>query len=324
VQRDVGCVREGIVSASRSRVIAVPYNMNNNWNEPDASREIAGIHSAVVSALTQPLVQWVWQGHEWIATTPPHRLMTTWRDHGLWGESPQRVRAATVFLDENRSPLAEMRLSISRELDWDSLLVVAWIIAHEFVCHAQQMPPRDGRPRTMPRKDCLFFEGWMDEVAHGLFEAHVVSESANVPDAGFVRRYAQQIAHAATSYRRNRYEMGLEDNPHQLARQWGLGAESARVLRRFFETGAAYEQEKTRRRASLAQLVNLSYRIQGATTSPEELRRIVDGCLLAGQSALSFMRAAQRARLLHLLTQPIPDSTVWIYEIESLCRTFPV
>ncbi len=300
--------------------------MNNNWNEANASSEIAGIHSTVVTALTAALVEWVWQGHEWVTAVPAHRFVPIWTDQ-LPGESSPgrwRLRGHTEFRDEVRAPMAEIRLWLRRPLDWDSLLAVAWVISHEFVCHAQRVPPRDGRPRVLNREDCPFFEGWMDEVAHRLFNARVASESPALPATGFVRAHAHQIAQAAASFRHDRYQIGSEANPQLLARQWSLGVQAARVLWRFFEANAGYDQEQRRSRAALAQLVGLSYRIQGATTSPEALRRVVNGCLLAGQSALSFLHGDQKARLLQLLTQPIPDSTVWIYEMESLCRTFPV
>jgi hypothetical protein len=314
------------MSASRLTVIAVPYKMNNYWNGTDAAAEIAEIHASVTAALTAALVEWVWQGHDWVVTPPPHRLTTVWIDKfsGELSAGRGRVQAITEFLDDSRSPLAEIRLAIKGPLDWDSLLVVGWIIAHEFVCYAQQVPPRDARPRAACRENGPFFEGWMDEVAHALFNIRVVSEASDTPVTGFLRQYAQQILAAVADFRHDRYEAGPGGDPHPLARQWQLGAQAARILWRFFETCTAYEQEETRRRAALAQLVSLSYRIQGATSSPEMLRRIVNGCLLAGQAALSFMRGDQRARLLHLLTQPILESTVWIYEIESLCRTFPV
>jgi hypothetical protein len=314
------------MSASRLAVIAVPYKMNDNWNGTDAAQEIADIHSGVAAALTAALFEWVWQGHEWVTDAPPHRLATAWTDKFSGELSPGRwrVQAITEFLDDSRSPLAEIRLAIKGPLDRESLLVVAWVIAHEFVCYAQQVPPRDARPRVASRENGPFFEGWMDEVAYALFNTRVVSDLSEAPATGFLRKYAQQIVAAVADFRNERYEAGVEGNPHPFARQWELGAQAARILWRFLETCAAYEQEETRRRAALAQLVSLSYRIQGATTSADTLRRIVNGCLLAGQAALCSMRGEQRARLLHLLTQPIPESTVWIYEIESLCRTFPV
>lgn len=306
--------------------VAVPYKMNNDWNGTDAANEIAEIHSSVATALTTALVEWVWQGHDWVTVPPPHRLATAWTDKFCGELSPGRwrVQAITEFLDDSRSPMAEIRLAIKEPLDWESLLVVAWVIAHEFVCYAQQVPPRDARPRVASRENGPFFEGWMDEVAYALFKSRVLSDSPDAPAPGFLHKYAQQISAAVANFRNDRYEAGPGGNTHPLARQWELGAQAARILWRFFETCAAYEREETRRRAALAQLVGLSYRIQGATSSPDSLRRIVNGCLLAGQAALSFMRGDQRARLLQLLTQPIPETTVWIYEIESLCRTFPV
>ncbi len=312
--------------ASRLRDIAVPYNMNNNWNATDASREIAEIHSSIAGRLTAALLDWVWQGHDWVTSPPPHRFTTAWTERFAGELSPGRwrVQGKTEFLDDSRAPLAEIRLELQAPLDGDSLFAVAWVIAHELVCHAQQVPPRDARPRVASTEDSPFFEGWMDEVAYALFRARAVSDAADGAATGFVGRHALQIVTAAANFRRDRYEVRREAGPHPFTRQWELGATAARILLRFFQTCAAYEQEERRERAALAQLVSLSYRIQGATPSPDMLIRIVNGCLLAGQSALSFMRGEQRGRLLRLLTQPIQESTVWIYEIESLCRTFPL
>jgi hypothetical protein len=230
------------------------------------------------------------------------------------------VQAGTRFLDRERAPFAALRLTWRRgQLDQESLLSSAWLIAHEFVCHVQRLPARDGPPRTPCREDCPFFEGWMDEVAFGLFNARVVSESIDAPFAP-----VSELARVAADYRRDRYGTDSHGKCHLFARQWGLGAQAARVLARFLASCTSYEEEEKRRRTALMQLVSLSFRIQGATSSPDELRRVVDDCLLAGQSALSFMKTPEKALLLQMLTQPIPDLALWSYKLEALCRTFPV
>jgi hypothetical protein len=311
--------------------------MNNNWDEADAPRQIAAIHTYVVEALSAALLQWVWQGADSARSALPHRfeLVCTERSHLLPGPSPRwRLQAGTQFLDRERAPLAVLRLTwIKGGLNWDSMLSSAWLVAHEFVCHVQRLPARDGSPRSPCKEDCPFFEGWMDEVAFGLFNTRVVSESPGAPSAApvaqdgdreWVRAHIGELARVGAEYRRDRYETGSNGKRRLFARQWELGAQAARVLARFLASCTSYEEADKRQRAALVQLVNLSFRIQAAASSPEELRRVVNGCLLAGQSALSFMKNPEKAVLLQMLTQPIPDLAVWSYKVEGLCRTFPV
>jgi hypothetical protein len=341
--------------------------MYNNWNEADAVRQVAAIHSYVVAALNAALLDWVWQGHEYVRSALPYRL-----DVAAAGQSPERalarwrVQAGTQFLDRDRAPLALIRLTWTRgDLDWESLLSSAWLIAHEFVCHAQRLPARDGSPRTPSGEDCPFYGGWMEEVAYALFSTRVVGSSYVGPDAMppspspvvvtasdegseaddrlWVRAHLGEMARVATDFRRDRYGTGADGRRqpvpagdslanrsvgrpmgHLFAQQWELGAQAGRVLWRFLASCTSYELVEKRNRAALGQLVSLSFRIQSAAPSPDELRRVVNGCLLAGQTALSFMKNPDKARFLQLLTQPIPDIAVWSYKLEALCRTFPV
>ncbi len=140
--------------------------------------------------------------------------------------------------------------------------------------------------------------------------------------ADFVGQPADAVEKAAAAVRLERQKASAARSP--LAGQWELGAEAARVLRRFFECCAPEEQESTRKRAALGQLVSLSYRIQGTPASPAGLRRIVNSCLLAGQCGVTFMRVPERAELLRLLTQPIVDVAKWVHRLEALWRTFPI
>jgi hypothetical protein len=330
--------------------------MNNNWNEADAVRQVAAIHSYVVAALSAALLEWVWQGHEYVRSALPHRLdvVSTGQSPSPLSGSPERalsrwrIQASTRFVDQARAPLAVIRLTWPKdELDRQSLLSSAWLIAHEFVCHVQRLPPPDGSPRTPSAQDCPFYGGWMEEVAYAIFSTRVAGnvyvgpdalppptppssvvsaseDGSEADDTLWVREHLGEMARVAMDFRRDRYGTGVDGSRHLLAQQWELGAQAARVLWRFLATCTSYELVEKRNRAALAQLVSLSFRIQTAARSPEELRRVVNGCLLAGQTALSFMKNPDKARLLQLLTQPIPDIAVWSYKLEALCRTFPV
>jgi len=171
---------------------------------------------------------------------------------------------------------------------------------------------------------CPFYDGWMEEVSYGLLMACSASGYGLPP--GIQENFAGQpggsVEKAAAAVRLERQKASAARNP--LVGQWELGAEAARILRRFFECCAPEEQESTRKRAALGQLVSLSYRIQGTPASPAGLRRIVNSCLLAGQCGVTFMRVPERAELLRLLTQPIVDVAKWVHRLEALWRTFPI
>lgn len=173
-------------------------------------------------------------------------------------------------------------------------------------------------------RECPFNDGWMEEVSYGLLTACSASGGGLPPGfpAEFVGQHRDSVEKAASAVRLERQKTSAARDP--LAGQWELGAEAARILRRFFEHCAPEEQESTRKRAALGQLVSLSYRIQGTPASPAGLRRIVNSCLLAGQCGVTFMRVPERAELLRLLTQPIVDVAKWVHRLEALWRTFPI
>jgi hypothetical protein len=173
-------------------------------------------------------------------------------------------------------------------------------------------------------RECPFYDGWMEEVSYGLLTACSASGGGLPPGipAEFVSRHRDSVEQAASAVRLERQKVSAARHP--FAGQWELGAEAARILRRFFECCAPEEQESTRKRAALGQLVSLSYRIQDTPASPAGLRRIVNSCLLAGQCGVTFMRVPERAELLRLLTQPIVDVAKWVHRLEALWRTFPI
>ncbi|HEY6923272.1 MAG TPA: hypothetical protein VI653_07385 [Steroidobacteraceae bacterium] len=164
----------------------------------------------------------------------------------------------------------------------------------------------------------------MDEVSYGLLTACAMPGVGLPPgvSADFVGQQRDSVAKAASTVRLERQKVAAAGNP--LKGQWELGAEAARILQRFFECCAPEEQESTRKRVALGQLVSLSYRIQGTPASPSGLRRIVNSCLLAGQCGVTFMRVPEKAELLRLLTQPIADVAKWVHRLEALWRTFPI
>lgn len=172
--------------------------------------------------------------------------------------------------------------------------------------------------------ECPFYDGWMEEVSYGLLTACSAS-GPGLPFgfvADFAGQYPDRVEKAAAAVRLERQRMSAASN--SLVGQWELGAEAARVLRRFFECCAPEEVESTRKRAAFGQLVSLSYRIQSTPASPAGLRRIVNSCLLAGQCGVTFMRVPEKAELLRLLTQPIVDVAKWVHRLEALWRTFPI
>jgi len=171
---------------------------------------------------------------------------------------------------------------------------------------------------------CPFYDGWMEEVSYGLLTACSASGGGLPPGipANFIGQQRDCLEKATSAVLLERQKASTARNP--LTGQWELGAEAARILRRFFECCAPEEQESTRKRAALGQLVSLSYRIQSTPTSPAGLRRIVNSCLLAGQCGVTFMRVPERAELLRLLTQPIVDVAKWVHRLEALWRTFPI
>lgn len=172
------------------------------------------------------------------------------------------------------------------------------------------------------RRNCPFVDGWMEELAYALLLACTSSGHGLPPgmNAQFVGQHSDSIEKAVSLVQLERH--GASNSPFRA--QWELGAEAARVLRRFFESCAPEEQETMRKRAALGLLVSLSFRIRAAPTSRAGLHRIVNSCLLAGQCGVTFMRVPERAELLRLLTQPIVDVAKWVHRLESLWRTFPI
>lgn len=195
-----------------------------------------------------------------------------------------------------------------------------WGLAEE--PHTLSAPRHECNAPKPTSQDCPFVYGWMEEVAYSLLEACTATGCGLPPgmSADFIPPHRDSIERAAALVRLERQKSG--GSPR--AAQWELGAEAARVLRRFFESCAPEEQEATRKRVALGQLVSLSFRIQGTPASPAGLRRIVNSCLLAGQCGVTFMRVPERAELLRLLTQPIVDVAKWVHRLEALWRTFPI
>jgi hypothetical protein len=187
------------------------------------------------------------------------------------------------------------------------------------------LAPRHECGATPPRRpDCPFVDGWMDEVAYALLNSCSATGSGPPPglQVDFDSQQRASLETALAMVRLARQKVADPRNP--LPAQWELGAETARILRRFYESCAPEEQEATRKRVALAQLVGLTYRVLGTPTTPAGLRRIVNSCLLAGQCGVTFMRIPERAELLRLLTQPIVDVAKWVGRLESLWRTFPI
>jgi hypothetical protein len=210
----------------------------------------------------------------------------------------------------------------SRVVEALTVTLADWGLANE---PRRLLAPRHGCGTGPPRRaDCPFVDGWMDEVAYALLDSCTATGGGLPPgmQADFDRQQRASLAAAVAMVRLERQKAADTRNP--LRAQWELGAEAARVLRRFYESCAPEEQETLRKRVALTQLVGLTYRILGTPTTPAGLRRIVNSGLLAGQCGVTFMRIPERAELLRLLTQPIVDVAKWVGRLESLWRTFPI
>jgi len=210
----------------------------------------------------------------------------------------------------------------SRVVEALTVTLADWGLADE---PRRLLAPRHECGVLAPRRaDCPFVDGWMDEVAYALLDSCTATGGGLPPGmkADFDRQQRQLLETAVGMARLARQQAA--DARHPLRAQWELGAETARILQRFYESCAPEEQAATRKRVALSQLIGLTYRISGTPTTAAGLRRIVNSCLLAGQCGLTFMRVPERSELLRLLTQPIVDVARWVGRLESLWRTFPI
>jgi hypothetical protein len=280
---------------------------------------IRDMHTHVVASVQAALDTWTDVDRE-IPQVLDHRWATDWTGRAQF-QFPTRdwkSGADTEFQDDAAGRLAEIRLALGvEELDWDSLLAVVWLFNHELLCHVRQVPAGP-QPRQPCRAFCPFFEGWMDEVAHGVFEADLISGWLGASASVFVTAHRQEIIDAASDFRRDRYGRGPGANPRRLAAQWQLGAEAARVVRQFLERVSPEVDEGSRRRLSLAQMLTLSFRIQRLSTTPPDLDRMVNALMASASLLLSQNKGVQRALLLDMLTRPIKNKVRWIKGLEKL------
>jgi hypothetical protein len=196
-----------------------------------------------------------------------------------------------------------------QHLDWASLLQVPWLITHEFICHVQQIPGAGGaaRPRCAP--GCVFYEGWMDEVARRLLQTDLVARAVK-PHTGFIFKHRLTIDDAATKYRAWRYGDAPGANPPKYAAQWKIGMNAARSLLQLFELACPPD-------TALRNLVGLSFRIQRAHPTAAQLEQLAWLCQLVSERAMAGDRAI-RGRALSVLTGKIVNIAKWINELRRI------
>lgn len=232
-------------------------------------------------------------------------------------DSPGRdwkAGGTTRFADARDRRVSEIGLALAvDELDWRSLCVVYWVFVHEFLCHANQ-----GRATALPRQpcrqDCLFFEGWMDEVAFRLMALDLDTGILLGPSTGFVAQHACELRQAASDFRCDRYGWHPGERRLRFSASWDQGKEAVGQVISFLERHDATPQVPGARIRALQVLFKLSFRLQALAPSPSQAREIMMLCL-TGPWQASSREPAVAVRVKGLLTQPIDDLRFWINEL---------
>jgi hypothetical protein len=271
------------------------------------------LHDTQVNRLKAVIEEWGRAGDPDLTDSLRHQWGTAWTGATTQPSATNpKVGARTEFLDGG-NPLAryaELQLGFSvDELDWSSLLMVPWLLAHEFVCHVQQTPEVTSMPRKLCRPACAFFEGWMDEVAYLLLQADLASGWFGSGSSEFLNRHHLDVLAAAQQFRSWRFGLPM-------APQWRLGTRAAKDVLRVFEVTSSVSDETWRRKSALHQLTALSFRIQAASPSPAQLDQVVDSCWAAAARALKN-DLPTRSRVLVLLGGPIDDMSNWINKLQA-------
>ena len=285
-------------------------------------RDLRDAHEHLVSRLGERIVHWGRVGDASLTASLGHVWGTAWSGAPVRQQpTPDpKVSAGTKFWDDVASGRrqAQVQLGVEvDELDWPSALMIPWLFAHEFVCHVQQTPAALARAPCRPA--CVFFEGWMDELAYLLVQADLASGWFGPVSPGFIREHRQAIFNAAQQYQAWRYGQIPGGNPSVFAPQWLEGVHAARAVLAFFEATVPDGDETERRKVALARLTALSFRVQGASPSEEQLDEVVERCLLAAEQAIHG-QDDDKVRLLRLLTESIPDLGNWINRLRA-CGT---
>ena len=274
-------------------------------------------HGHLVSRLGERIAHWGRVGDLALTASLTHVWGTEWSGAPVRQQpTPDpKVSGGTTFRDDIASGErhAEVQLGVEvDELDWQSALMIPWLFAHEFVCHVQQTP--GALERAPCRPSCVFFEGWMDELAYLLVQADLASGWFGPVSPGFIQQHRQAIFNAAQQYRAWRYGETPGGNPSVFASQWLEGVHAARAVLAFLEATVPDGDETVRRQVALARLTALSFRVQGASPSEEQLDEVVERCLLAAEQGIRG-QDEDKVRLLRLFTESIPDLGNWINKL---------
>jgi hypothetical protein len=272
---------------------------------------IRDMHDQVVPELRRLISAAVFDAERAAVNTLPYAWGTEWPGApGRLGPRPEpKVGGCTGFFDSATTRHAEVILSVaSDELDWPSVLMIPWLFAHEFVCHVLQIPVA-GRLRERCRLACPFYEGWMDEVAFQLFQ-HEIVRPLDPKRWPFVQHSRQGLLDGAHQYRDWRYDKAPGASPKPETPQWVQGAEAALAVLELFQS--------TLPSGALHQLVRLSFQIQAAARSPNDLDHAVDACLAAAAGALAADEPMQGRALALLSAAPIGNMSTWIKALRAI------
>jgi hypothetical protein len=277
-------------------------------------------------SVSDVIQQWVLDGDLVPLAHLDVRLSTIWRGEPRTQGPEERwqVSGRTRFRDREVTPhrLSDVQLIFQPAFfDWPSLLVVSWVLMHELACHAFTGFGQGSSQRPECAQDCPFFEGWMDEVAYLLLSADLSFNlrATRRARSEFLTDYRDDILAMANLFRAQRYgdDTGVPVSVHAI--QWRLGVQAARDTRDVFERSPLNGDAQDRRRWSLKALIRLSYRIQRHAPAKAEAKQIT---LLLATLAARGRKAGREdpylKRLLLLLTDRIPDISLWINSLQCL------
>lgn len=235
---------------------------------------------------------------------------------------PYQVSGATEFLDDHVLPARASDVSLSFTtalLDWNSILAIPWLLAHELVCHTFQGKRSPGKARYC-EADCPLYEGWMDEVAFRLLQGNLASGwtmSAAVKSP-FLSQYEQQILNEAAAYRRWRYGEGPSAPASVHAPQWNIGRSAAEDALRFFERWHQSEQLETRKYWALRKVMTLSFRLMRLDPAEHASEVVFELGRVCAEGVQEEATPEKAEDIEAVLMSPPKSLTNWFTRIKSL------
>jgi hypothetical protein len=277
---------------------------------------IRDLHAHVAAQFWPVVRDWGWHDNGSAVPAFQDRWCSRWNSAAAARPGlNSKVHGKTEFLDQVAgAPYAEVALIFEVDhLDWPSMLQILWVFTHEYICHAWQAPIASGAARTESEPASTFYEGWMDEVARRLLQADLVNRDFAPPTSAFISSERSTLDQAASDYRSARYGWTPGANPCAQAAQWKIGVNAARRASRVFELSVP-SSHQDQQRLALRQLVALSWRLQIAAKSEDELEQAVYACLDACDRVLTQI-PIDTGPVFAILSGAVTNIARWIKEL---------